>query len=351
MENNIIRVGVDIGNKNLKICAEEGQAHEIPASYRIVDEYDYKNGISRPDMEKVKYNGEFYFVGLQCQNGLPHNKGDKGSRELASMIKLVGLARELRRQGLNKGRFYVASGTPVNDYDEYRQDYMDLLITQGDQYEIIELNGELFEIRVEDAILTKQSACVAPTIPNWKKSDFVLADFGGGTLDVAHFQRGVRGRYITIDFPLNQILEELGNRLNVYRLGISPRPNMMDSGFIHTMEEIILKGRYRNLTSISVDGSQVSLKEFCSKWLQDRVDATIEDIKIKLRLSDTDSQHIPVYYVGGGAKLLATELANNNTFTNKNIVENPHFANVSIYQIMASKNNWSGINDKQINQS
>lgn len=341
MEDNIIKIGVDIGNKNLKICAEEGQPHEIPASYKIVDEYDYINSISREDMEKVKYNNNFYFVGLQCDKALPHNKGDKEHREVANMIKLVGLARELRNQGKSEGEFYIVTGTPVKDYDEYKQDYIDLFLTNHNEYEIIELNGEEFRVKVKDVIITKQSACIAPTIPNWREADFILVDLGGGTLDIAYFQRGVPTRYQTMNFPLNEILEELGNKLNVYKLGISPRPDMLDSGFIRTMEDIIFQGKYRNVTSIRVDDKQVNLKDFCSQWLQGKVDGIIDDIKIMLRLSDTDSQSIPVYYIGGGAKLLEKELAKNEGFTNKSIVENPHFANVSIYQMIANKNNWS----------
>lgn len=337
----IIKVGVDIGNKNLKVCAEEGQAHEIPASYRIVDEYDYKHSSNREDMERVKYKGKYYFVGLQCQSGLPHNKGDKGVREIANMFKLVGLARELRRQDKIKGDFYVVTGTPVNDYDAYKDDYIDLFLTKGEEYETIELNEQEYRIKVHDVFVTKQSACIAPTIPNWKETDFILIDLGGGTLDIAYFQRGIKEKYDTMDFPLNEILEDLGNTLNTYRLGISPRPNSLDSGFIRTMEEIILQGRYRNVTSILIDDKQTNLKDFCSQWLQEKVDNIIEDIKIKLKLSETDSKAISVYFFGGGAKLLATELANNTGFSNKSIIDQPHFANVTVYKTIADKYNWS----------
>jgi len=342
---NIIKVGVDIGNKNLKVCAEEGQAHEIPASYKIVEEYDYINGIAREDLEKVKYNGSYYFVGLQCQKSLPKNKGDKSVREIANMIKLVGLARELRRQGKDTGEFYVVTGTPVNDYDEFKDDYIDLFLS-NDEYETIELNEQEYKIKVKDVIVTKQSACVAPTIPNWKNIDFVLVDFGGGTLDIAYFKKGIKEKYITMDFPLNEVLEELGNKLNTYKLGISPRPNSLDSGFIRTMEEIILQGKYRNVNSINIDNKQISLKDYCSQWLQDKVDSIMQDIKIKLGLSDTDANSIPVYFIGGGAKLLSTEIANNNDFSNKSIIDQPQFANVVIYKILADKYEWSDTNEK-----
>lgn len=345
---NIIKVGVDIGNKNLKICAEEGQAHEIPASYKLVNEYDYINGIVREDLEKVKYNGEYYFVGLQCQKSLPQNKGDKSIREIANMIKLVGLARELRRQGKTKGEFYVVTGTPIDDYDEFKDDYIDLFLSKNNEYEVIELNGQEYQIKVRDVVITKQSACIAPTISNWRDVDFILVDFGGGTLDIAYFKRGIREKYITMDFPLNEVLEELGNQLNTYKLGISPRPNFLDSGFIRTMEEIVLQGKYRNISSITVDNKQINLKDYCSQWLQSRVDSIVEDIKIKLGLSDTDAHSMPVYFIGGGAKLLATELANNTGFSNKSIINQPEFANVHVYKMIADKYNWSDVHEEAV---
>lgn len=340
MEKEIIKCGLDIGNKNLKICGEENQSHEIPVAYEENTMYDYENELYNENIEKVFYNGRYYFVGLQCQDGLPQNKGDKSARELANMFKLVGLARELRRRGLNSGEFYLVSGTPLVDYDEYKDDYIDLMLSKDGEYETIELNKEEYNIKVSKVRITKQSACIAPTIPNWRDLDFILIDFGGGTLDVASFRRGIKDKYITMDFPLNEILEDLGNVLNSYRLGI-PRPNALDSGFIKTMEDIVSSGVYRNRTSIEVNSESIRISDFCSAWLQEKLDAIIENIKIRLNLSDTDSESIDVFYVGGGAKLLSKELSANTGLSNKKIIENPHFVNVSIYYTMANSIDWN----------
>lgn len=335
----IIRGGLDIGNKNLKICAEEGQAHEIPVAYREVTEYDYKEEPVGEGTEKVFYNNEYYFVGLQCEGGLPQNKGDKKIRKVANMFKLVGLARELRRRNMKKGDFYVVTGTPVNDYDAYKNDYLDLLITKDDKYEEIEINNDKYEIKVRNAKITKQSACIAPTIPNWKEIEFLLVDFGGGTLDIAHFRQGVKQRYLTIDFPLNEILEELGNVLNAHKLGI-PRPDSLDSGYIKIMEDVIMEGKYRNATYLDIEGEKVDIQQFCLEWLQSRIDNLVENIKIKFKFSETDAQSIPIFYAGGGAKLLTKVLLNNKGFSNKKIIDNPHFANVSVYYAIAKNTNW-----------
>ena len=265
---------------------------------------------------------------------MPQNKGDIKVREIANMFKLVGLARELRRQGKTQGCFQAVTGTPVNDFDQYVDDYLGLMLTSSESCETVALGGVEYKVRVVDAKITKQSACIAPTIPRWKELEFLLVDFGGGTLDIAHFRNGVKMKYQTIGFPLNQKLEQLGDVLNKHKLGL-PRPNMLDSGFIQLMEGVVLEGRYQRETSVRVDGVQKDLKQFCSEWFADEVDLLVRGIKIKFDISESDSRNISVFYVGGGAKLLENELNQNTEFANKKIVEKPHFTNVMIYLAMA----------------
>ena len=349
MSKNVFKIGIDIGNKNLKVCGEAGFPHEIPVAYEEIKEDEYYRETTGTETEKVFYNGKYYFVGLQCNRGLPQNKGSKSVREVANMFKLVGIAREMRRVGVNnnKGEFYVVTGTPVEDYDAYVQDYIDLMKTPGSDYEKIELNGVEYQIKVLDVDVTKQSACVAPTIPNWKESEFILVDFGGGTLDVAHFKNGVRIMYRTLGFPLNEALSELRNELNIYGLGL-PRANALDSGFIKIMEDVVMEGKYRNVTTIQVGEEKKDLKEFSNMWLQNKVDTIIEDIKIRLNLSETDSKSIPVYYIGGGAKLLNEILTKNTGFANKKIIDPPHFVNVNIYHAIANNKNWSNKTEVEV---
>ena len=134
MSKEIIKLGLDIGNKNLKICGESGVPHEIPVAYKLSNKYDYENEQDNDNMEKVFYNDKYYTVGLQCSEGLPQNKGAIGVREIANMFKLVGLARELRNLSKTEGEFYIVTGTPVMDYDELEKDYYDLMISKDGEY-------------------------------------------------------------------------------------------------------------------------------------------------------------------------------------------------------------------------
>lgn len=334
----VIKLGLDMGNKNLKVYSGK-EAHEIPIAYREKDQYWYENETIGDNMEKVKYKNRYYLVGVQGRSGLPQNKGDKNVREVANMFKLVGLARELRLRNETEGEFYIVTGTPLNDYQANKQDYLDLMISKDGETEIIELDGKEYKILVSKADVTKQAAVVAPTLENWKDDNLLLVDLGGGTLDIAYFVRGTQERYMTIDFPLNELLEQLGNTLNGYGLGL-PRPDELDSGFLLTMEEVILNGSYVGIDHIDVNGEKVNLKGFCDNWLQSRVNSVIEDIKTRLNLSDTVAKTIRVHYLGGGAKLLREQLINNNTFGNKEVTRDPHFANVKAYNTLANVKGW-----------
>ena len=95
-----ILIGIDMGNKNLKVYSGKGEPHEIPIAYREHDEYWYNNEPIGANIEKVKYRNRYYLVGVQGRSGLPQNKGDINVREISNMFKLVGLAREMRKRNI-----------------------------------------------------------------------------------------------------------------------------------------------------------------------------------------------------------------------------------------------------------
>ena len=175
--------------------------------------------------------------------------------------------------------------------------------------------------------------------PIWKEKEFVIVDFGGGTLDIAYFIKGAKKQYDTIDFSLNQVLTDLGNILNDYKLGI-PRPNILDSGFIKIMEDIIYTGQYKYVSTITIEGNQYDIKKFVDTYLQAQIDKIMEEIKIKLKISNTDAKYIDVFFIGGGAKLSNNQILQNKTFANKKIIENPQFANVEAYAKIAKSKRW-----------
>lgn len=338
MEGKVFKGGVDIGNKNYKLSIEE-EEFEFPIAYLEIDDYTFKDGEVGFGTKKVKYNDKNYLVGLGCDRILPRNKGDKNYKEVANMIKLTGLAEFLERKNLEEGSFKLVSGTPLSDYDEYKKDYEELLVDK--KPELIQIDGKEYKIQVLDSHISKQCAAVAPTIPNWKeKENLILIDLGGGTADIAYFRMGSVIRYMTVDFTLNKIMEDLGNYLNSLGLGLM-RPNETDSGFLHTIEKVVKDGKYLEITSLEVDGTVVTLSDVINKWLQIEVDRVIESISLRLDLSEAIKNSAQVYYFAGGTLLLRKELSNNQTFKNKIVLERPEFANVKSFSTIAKLREWN----------
>lgn len=329
--------GVDIGNKNYKVSMND-KKFEFPIAYTKIDEYYYKNETTGDGTKKVKFNDNYYLVGLECNGILPKNKGDHSFREVANMIKLTGLAEFLGQKNLSSGKFKLVTGTPLSDFDGYKKDYKDFLIDE--EVQTIEVNGQTYNIQVTHAFISKQCAAVAPTISGWKeKEHLILIDLGGGTADIAYFRRGTVVRYITIDFPLNKIMEDLGNYLNGLGLGLM-RPDETNSGFLHTMEKVIKEGNYLNVTSLNTEGISMNLSEIINKWLQSKVNNLIESIALRLDLSEAVRNAAEVYYFAGGSLLLRRELSENQTFRNKTVLDEPEFANVKAFDTLAQVREW-----------
>lgn len=339
-EEQLIKIGLDLGNKNLKICGKEEESHEISMHHRVVTQYDYEREAIGDAMFKVKYKDKMYFVGLNCSAGLPENKGAISVRTEANMFKLVGLALELKKRSLTEGKFHVVTGTPAADYESYKSGYVDLMVSK-DGPEIVIVDNEEYTIEVVDAKVTKQAACVAPSIRGWKDIDFIIFDFGGGTLDGAYFAGGTKkGNYQTLQFSLNDIMADLGHYLRGINVGIE-RPDAYDSGFLKTMEDIVSTGKYKNRDSVvDENGKEISLRESIDKWLQDKVNTVLTEMKIKFRLSDDDTAYVKAFYMGGGAKALSEQLMGNSVFTNNEVLKNPHFINVETYYKMACILEW-----------
>lgn len=327
-------VGIDMGNKNLKVSGQKSEAHEMPIAFTEIEELDYEMEELSSNIEKVKYNDKYYLVGMNQGNALPQNKGDIAFREQANMFKLLGLARELRRIKKTEGKFYTVTGTPLQDFERTRNDYKELMLSSNKEYEKIIVNDIEYSIKVSSAYVTRQAGCLRTTLGDLTGRDILIVDFGGGTLDVALFLDGSKGEYLTIPFPLNRILEDLGNKLNDYGLGL-PRPNRLDSGFLRDMENVVLKGDYKGIRSLKIDSKETSIQDFSNEWLQSRIDTEIDNIKIRLELTDTQAKTVETYFIGGGAKLLDYQLNRNHTFANTKIIETPEFANVETFRAIA----------------
>lgn len=324
--------GLDLGNRYGKLKSEMG-TDEIIVSWRKIDVTDYETLELVDGMEKVKYKDNYYVVGVTGTTGINSaNKGIKEEREMANMVKLVMLARDMKKREVKEMNYKVISGTPYDDFDKYYNDYVDLM-KSGDNFETIELNGKEYKIKVMNTSITKQGACVILTLPNRKTTNYIIFDFGGGTLDISYFENGVRIKGHTIDFSLNQMYIELAKELNKY-MDIT-RPSLNDARFMKDIEELKLKGTYKGISTIEVKGEVMALKNYVSKWFQGKVDDVISQSINELNFNKSEIGNMTAVHVGGGAKLLKEELLKNNKFENQMLGENMEYRNVLAYYEIA----------------
>lgn len=331
-------VGLDLGNRYGKLKSEMG-TDEIIVSWRKIDATDYETLELVDGMERVKYKDNYYVVGVTGTVGINSaNKGIEEEREMANMVKLIMLARDMRKREVKEMNYKAVTGTPYDDYDKYYDDYV-ALMKSGDEFETIELNGEEYKIKVMNTSITKQGACVILTLPNRKEKNYIIFDFGGGTLDISYFENGVRIKGHTIDFSLNQLYIELAKELNKY-IDIT-RPSLNNAGFMKDMEDLKLKGTYKGISTIEINGSVRALKDYVSEWFQVKVDDIIAQSINELNFNKSEINNMTAVHVGGGAKLLKEELLKNVKFNNKMLGENTEYRNViAYYEIAKLTKDW-----------
>lgn len=332
-------IGLDMGNKNMKICGEDEVLFEFPIAYEEINQFDYEHETTGEKVFNVKYKDKYYRVGDKGITGLPKNKGDKRFRDIANMLKLTALAVELKRNKLNKGEFNIVTGTPIEDHNAFKSDYEELFKTNGEEFEIVEVNQEVFEIKVSDIYITKQCSVTKPLIPNIDKGHILFLDWGGGTLDIAYYIDNTIVDRKTLDYPLNKTLEKLGYELKTYGIGID-RPNAFNSAFLRDMEEVVLEGKYLATTTVKVNGEPRDIKEFANNFLKEDIKDIIKDIILQFNFSEDQLKVLKAIHFGGGAKLLRIPLSEDTTFKEKVVVENPEYLNVLAYNKFAQLREW-----------
>lgn len=333
------KIGLDMGNKNIKIGGTDEKPYEFPVAYEEINIFDYENETNGSNVYNVKYKNKFYRVGAKGITGLPKNKGEVRFRDIANMLKLTALAVELKRNGETKGEFLVVTGTPIEDYDSFKKNYEELFKSPKDQYEEIEVNRERFEIKVEDVYIAKQCSVAKPLIPGIEKGHVLFLDWGGGTLDGAYYIDNTLVDKKTLDYPLNETLERLGYYLKTHGIGID-RPNAYNSLFLKDMEQVVLNGKYLATTTVKVNDEIIDIKEFANEFLKEDVEKIINDIILQFNFSEDQLKALKTIHFGGGAKLLRLPLSENKTFKEKIVVENPEFLNVEAYRKFAQLREW-----------
>jgi len=328
------KVGLDFGNRYGKIKSNN-TTEEIILTWREISEEEYNSATSKEGIERVKYNDKYYLIGETGTKGInSKNKGNKKERYYANMIKLVLLAKDMKNNRLTEQEYYVVTGTPYDDYEGYKQDYIDLILSPNGEFEIIEIDGKEYKIKVSGVYITKQSSSVSLTLPDRLEKNYLLWDFGGGTLDVVYYQKGTRIKGITKEFSINELFVELGKELRKYSTDFQ-RPDYNNAEFMKDMEILVSEGRYKKATTLEYQGKQIKLQEIVDEFIVEKLNYTIADILEQLHLKKMHLEDIINVHFGGGAKLLYPYIAKNEDLIHSKLAEKPEYRNVLAYYEIA----------------
>lgn len=332
-------LGYDLGNRYAKSATEitkqektEFLLDEIFIAWKEISLEEYEKTSPSEISEttnKVKYKDLYYIVGDVGEISIGNkNKGSKEVIEHSNMIKLVSIARILKKQSLvEKLDITIVTGTPFDDYEITSDDYRELMLSKGD--EMITVDDIEYKIKVTDVDITKQAACVIYTLPERKTTSYAIWDLGGGTLDVSIFENGIRVKGKTLDFELNKIYEELGYAIGKY-IEVD-RPSMSDARFQKSMEQLAIEGKYKGVESVSRDGKEVKLSEKVHEFMKRKFNEIVDKASLELGLSQVSLDVYNHVFVGGGAKSLKKEITSNSRLKNKSIQENSPFSNAKSY--------------------
>ena len=325
-----IKCGFDLGNKYVKVVTDMTQ-YEFAASFKEISKFDYEDIEGNDENVLVNYDGKYYIVGSQGTQGIEtENKGSIGARDQASILKLVGLSKDMQNRDIITARYNIVTGTPFDHYEKYHDGYKDLFLSGNIQE--IEVNHIKYKINVEKTFITKQSACIILALKDRKQYIYLLLDLGGGTLDLSLYEKGLRTKGTTIDFSLNRVLVELGKMLNKYIDidGIS----VNNGRFLKDMETLVMNGHYKGTKYVTFKNKNIKLSELVDGFLQRKTNEVIDKALFELKINSSDLVLMKNVFAGGGAKLLERQLMSNTKLNHKQIFGNPAFANsISYYNV------------------
>lgn len=332
-----IVVGLDLGNRYAKTVHHHLQ-DEFMISWKEVSDEHYETTISSDAVSTVRYEGRNYVFGDVGEVGInERNKGALRVRAHFNLVKLVMLGRLLRGLGTTEGTFRVVTGTPYDDFEKTQEDYYTLMVSDGD--EGLTLDGCDYRIRVSDAHISKQGACVIMTLPERKSENYLIWDFGGETLDVSYFEKGHRITGHTMGFALNRVFVDLGKHLNKY-LDID-RPALHDARYQKSIETLILTGKYKDVSVGKAATTPIELRDEVQRYLQTLVEQVIEATIHSLDLNTSTLASLTNIFVGGGARLLEKELLHNRRLEKKRVQHEPQFSNARAYYTIGCALKWT----------
>lgn len=327
----VIKVGIDLGNKNNNVIAKNTRKG-FSANFNEISKDKYETTGINEDNYLVEYEGRYFIIGNLGEKGIEtENRGDKEIRYYSNMFKLVALSEVLSNENINKGYFDAVTGCPYDHLEKYFDDYKKLFLSED--YEKITVNRKKYEMKVKRLRIMRQATPIFLGLKNKKNPITLIHDFGGGTYDLAYYVDGVLKNGATIPFSLLRTMVDLGKELNKY-IDVDDI-DINNAIFQSSMESLILNGEYNGIKEIETKQGKIALSKFVDEFLIPRVDEEINKGLYRLKISNSKLNIIHNVFAGGGAILLKNQLNNNKKLKGKEFVNNSQDVNAEAYYNVA----------------
>lgn len=295
-----MKVSVDIGNRNMKVCYKEGEEIKFivfQSRYSTEEQIDYGSA-EVIELEGIKYCIE------QGSYDYEFNKTEKDYLPLL----LTAISRVLKLKGEQSDEnIELMIGSPVEHVIGLRNKFKEQLLGQEFEYKY---KDKAMKIKINKLGVIGEGFATYFCIPNVIKNEnknLGICDIGGRTINIATFIKGKQDKFCTINFGTldikNDILREEKSKGKDYDLNIIE--NLLESQKLEIHED----AKKRVVEKIINDAKIYKIDIDLYKWI----------------------------VTGGGAIDIGSEIIEE-YFGKDCTIENPIFSNVlGYYNFMIAK--------------
>lgn len=266
-------VGIDHGYKNMKTRSQcfHTAISQIPSGP------DDKKGI-------LEYKGNYYDIYGEPVKS--YNTRNKAESEEFYLLTLAALGKELSARNIYKGDIYLSAGLPQKWYDSQKEGFKEQLWREKNLK--FSFEGRQFDIKLASVNMYLQghAAALSLIMKKYEKSEVLIVDIGGGTMDIMLFNQGsiVKDKCRIEDFAGNMVTQHIVETIRT-ELFESVSENYVENFIVNHSQEYVAKNDYE----------KIMIR--CLKWYS----STVFDFLKKYGFNVITT---PVIFVGGGSNII-----------------------------------------------
>ncbi len=256
----------------------------------------------------VEYNGRTYLIGNN--DGFTSTEHTRDKDSIFHICLYTAIAASMVNTVDNNVR--VITGLPAQFFAEQKNSLIKAL---ENRRVFMKLNGETRNFTITKVVVFPQSAGLFLYDKSLVEKDTLVADIGGGTLDIAYMSSGQFKEGRTYPLGVNSTYDILLQELSKHGVNYSNRMKA---------EEIIAD------KAIYVEGKEVDVRKDIDNVLNIRAQEIINAIK---QAFPEQSRYSRWIFIGGGALLLK------NYLSEYKVLNDAQMVNVKTYDIIGKSKN------------